>query len=96
MKTGARAFADGIQAADAGLSVQVYLDTAAEIVCRRGYRNVVFCNVDAYAEAFLIDIREVFLGFFGVFVGDIQIHMLVATLLHLVVDGACHDVARGE
>ena len=23
-----------------------------------------------YAEAFLIDIREVFLGFFGVFVGD--------------------------
>lgn len=35
VKTGARAFADGIQAADAGLSVQVYLDTAAEIVCRR-------------------------------------------------------------
>lgn len=61
----------------------------------QGYRNVVFRNVDAYAEAFLIDIREVFLGFFGVFVGDIQVHMLVAALLHLVVDARA-TMSRGR
>ena len=96
MKSGARTLTDGIQAADAGLSVQIYFDAAAKIVCGRGYGNVLFGDVDADAEAFLIDIREVLLGFVGIFVGNIQIDMLVAALLHLIVDGACHDVARGE
>ena len=93
MKSGARTLTDGIQAADAGLSVQIYFDAAAKIVCGRGYGNVLFGDVDADAEAFLIDIREVLLGFFGIFVGNIQIDMLVAALLHLrqTVGGHCPD-----
>ena len=36
------------------------------------------------------------LGFFRIFVRDVQIYMVVATLLHFAVDGTCHDVTRGK
>ena len=61
-------------------------------MCGRRYRNVVFCDVDAEAETFLVDVREKFLCFLRIFVGDIQIDMVFSPLLHLIVDGACHDV----
>ena len=78
------------------MPVQVYFDTAAEVVCGRGYGDVVFGNIDTDAEAFLINIREVLLGFFRVFMGNVQLDMLVTALLHFIVDGTRHDVARGE
>ena len=72
MQSGARTFADGVQAADAALSVQIHLDATAEIMGGGGYRYVFLCNVYTDAEAFLVYVREVLLGFFGVFVGDVQ------------------------
>ena len=61
-----------------------------------GYRYVFLCNVYTDAEAFLVYVREVLLGFFGVFVGDVQIHMVLTALFHFVVDGTRHDVTRGQ
>ena len=61
-----------------------------------GHRYIFLCNVYADAEAFLVYVREVLLGFFGVFVGDVQIHMVFTALFHFVVDGTCHDVTRGQ
>lgn len=89
-------FSHGIKTFDGRLSVQVDKDTSAEIMGGRGYRDIIFRDVDAQAKTFLVDIGEVFLCFFGIFVGNIQIYMVVSTVLHLVVDGACHDVTGSE
>ncbi len=63
---------------------------------RRGHGDIVAGDVDAEAQALGIDIGEVAAGLVGVFVGDVEIDMVGAGLLHLAVDGAGHDVARGE
>ena len=39
---------------------------------------------------------EVAFRLLGVFVGDVEIDVVFAALFHLVVDGACDNVARGE
>ena len=62
----------------------------------RSYRDIIFSDVDAQTQAFLVDIGEMFLCFFRIFVGDVQINMIVSAILHLVVNGTCHDVARGK
>ena len=92
----ARTFSDGIEATDAALPVEVHLDSSAEVVGSRCYRDIVFCNVDADAEALLIDVGEVAFRFFGVFVGHVQVDMVFAAELHFVVDSAGYDVTRGE
>ena len=96
MQTGAGTFAYCIQAFDAGLSVQVDFDTAAKIVGSRCNRDVVFGNVNTQAETFLVDIREVFLGLFRIFMGYIQIYMIFSSLFHLTVDGTGYNVSGGK
>ena len=64
---------------------------------RRGHhRDVVASDVDAYFQAVLVDVGEVMLGLFGVFMCDIEVNVVLAPLLHLAVDGACHHVARSQ
>ena len=96
MQSCAGTFSHGIKTFDGRLSVQVNEDTSTKIVGGRGYRDIIFRDVDAQAKTFLVDIGEVFLCFFGIFVGDVQIYMVVSAVLHLVVDGACHDVTGSE
>ena len=80
MQTGARALTDSIQATDATLSVEVYGDTAAEVVGSRSHGDVVFGDVDADGKALFVDIREVRLGLLGVFVGDIDMFVKIIYL----------------
>ena len=72
MQTCARALAKGIEALDAGLSVEVYLDTATHIVSSRAYGDVVGSDVDAHRQALLVDIGEVVARLFGVLMSDVQ------------------------
>ena len=96
MKTGAGALSYCIEAFDGRLSVQVYEDTAAKIVGCRSYRNVIFGDVDAQAEAFLVNIGKVLLCLFRVFVSDIEINMVIAPVFHFVIDCPRDDVAWSQ
>ena len=96
MQARARTFAQGIEAADARLSVEVDHDASAQVVGRRGHGDVFPGDVDAEAQALPVDVREVAARLLGILVGDVEIDVVVAPLLHLVVDGPGHDVARGE
>ena len=62
----------------------------------RHHGNVLLGDVDADGEALLVDVGEVLLGLLGVFVRDVKAHVVEAVNFHFLVDGACHDVARGE
>ena len=81
---------------DSGLTVQVHLDAAAHIVGARSYRYKVLGNIHTYAQTLGVDVREVMFGFLGIFMGDIQAYVINTVDLHLVVDGACHYIARSE
>ena len=96
MKTGAGALSHCVEAFDRRLSVQVYKDTAAKIVGCRSYRDVIFGDVDAQAEAFLVNIGKVLLCLFRVFVGDVKINMVITPIFHFVVNGTGYDIARSE
>lgn len=96
MKTGAGALSHCVEAFDRRLSVQVYKDTAAKIVGCRSYRNVIFGDVDAQAEAFLVNIGKVLLCLFRVFVGDVKINMVITPIFHFVVNSTGYDIARSE
>ena len=65
-------------------------------MCRRHYGNVVLSDVDAQFQAVLVDIGEVVFGLFGVFMCHVQEHVVLASQLHLAVDGAGHHIARSE
>ena len=62
----------------------------------RSYRDIIFSDVDAQTQAFLVDIGEMFLCFFRVFVGNVQIAVVVSPVFHFVVDGTRHEVTRGQ
>ena len=62
----------------------------------RSYRDIVLGDVDTQAEAFLVDIGEMFLCFFRVFVGNVQIDVVVSPVFHFVVDGTGDDITRGK
>ena len=64
-------------------------------MCSRNYGNVLLGDVDAQVQTMLVDIGEVVLGLLGILVGHIEEDMVLTTLLHLVIDGACHHVTRG-
>ncbi len=53
-------------------------------------------DVDAVGEAGLVDVRETLAHEGGGLVRDVEVHAFLAGLFHLRVDGAGHDVARGE
>ena len=76
MQARARTLAKGIQTLDAGLTVQVYLDTTAHIVGSRSYRDIIGGDVDTDREALLVDVREVLACFFRVFMGHVETHVV--------------------
>ena len=78
------------------MSVQIDRDTATEIVCCGCHGDVIFGNINAETEAFLIDIGEVLFCLFRVFVGDVEINMVITPIFHFVVDGTGYDIARSE
>ena len=96
VQSSARALAHGIESLDRRLAVGVHLYASAQIVGGGSHGYVVLGDVDAEREALLVYVGEVFLGFLGVLVRDIEIYVFVAVLLHLGVDGSCHNVTRGE
>ena len=96
MQACARAFAQGIQTLDARLSVKIYLDTATQIMRCRSYRYIVFSDIDAQAETFLIYIREVLFSFFRIFMCYIKVYMVFAAMFHFAIDGTCYDIAWSE
>ena len=57
-------------------------------------RDVLFCNIDTDTEALGVDIGEVMLGLFGIFVGHIEADMVDRMDLHLVIDRPSDDVTR--
>ena len=96
VQAGAGTFADGIETADAGLSVQVDSDTTAQIMGCRSYRDIILRDIDTDAEALLIDIGEMLFCFLRIFMGHIQVNVIFTSEFHLVIDRTCYDVTRGE
>ena len=76
MQAGTTALTQGIESADRTLAIQIDLDAAAEVVGCRSNRDHVARDVDADAEAFLVDVGEVMSGLFGVFMGHVEVDMV--------------------
>ena len=96
MQAGVGGFADRVQVGDVGAGVAIGDHAAAGVVRRRHDRNRFAGDVDAEFQAALVDRREVLLDERRRLVADIQVQAVGAEALHLVVDGARDDVARGE
>ena len=96
MQSGTGAFADGIEALDAALPVEIDLDAAAHVVGAGSNRDVLLRDVDADGEALGVDVGEVMLGLLRVFMGDVEADVVEAVYLHLAVDSAGYDVAGSE
>src|SRR5690606_23521938 len=69
---------------------------AAGVVRCRHHRDGLAGDVDAELQAAFVHGGEVRLHELGRLVADVQVHAVDAEALHLVVDGAGDDVARGE
>ena len=91
-----RALTDGIQTLYRRAAVQVHLDAAAHIVGCGPHGDIVGSDVNAQRETFLIDIGEVVACLCRVFMRHVEADMVQTVNLHLLVDGACHDVARSQ
>src|ERR1017187_8122972 len=59
-------------------------------------RNRLLGDVDAVAEAGLIDVRKAVDDEAGRLMGDVEQDIIGPALLHLVVNGAGNDIARGQ
>ena len=93
MQTRARALSDSVETLDRRTTIEVYLDSTAHIVSGWTNGNVFLGNVYADGKALLVDVREMMLGFLGVFVRHVKANVIQAMNLHLLVNGACNDVA---
>ena len=71
-------------------------DPAALVVRRRDDRNGLAVMSTPYCRQVGIDVRETFLDELGRLAGDVKQNMVRPAFLHLGVDGAGHDVARGQ
>ena len=94
MQTCAGTLTEGIKALDAALSVDIHLDATAHIVGSGSDGNIVGGDINADREAFLIDIGEVATGFFGIFVRDVETHVVETMNLHFLIDCTGHNVTR--
>ena len=96
MQTGAGALAGSIEVPDGGLAVAVHLDAAALVVSSRPDGNHVLGDINAQLQAFGIDGGESVDELLLADAAGVEVEVFDARLLHLVVDGACHDVARRQ
>ena len=93
VETRAGSFAAGIEMLDGGASVLVNADAAAEIMRRRDNGDGLFGDVDANRKTLRVNIREMLFKCLCISVSSVEKNIIVAVDFHLVVDGACHDVA---
>ena len=96
MEAGTGDFADCVQAAQAGAAIDGGLHAAALVMGSRDYGDGLPGDIDAEVHAGLVDIREAVADEISGHVGDIEEDAAFAGPFHLGVDGARHDVARGE
>ena len=61
-----------------------------------GHGDVILGDVDAQTEAFGVYVGEMTARLVGILVGDVEVDVVVAVLLHLAVYGAGHYVAWRE
>src|SRR5690554_880369 len=88
MQAGETGLADGVQLVHVGLAVAVDHDAAAGVMRRRDHGDRLAGDVDAEAQAALVNRGEVLAYEGGRLVADVQIHAIQPQTLHLVVDGA--------
>ena len=88
--------AHGVKPGDLRLAVHVRHHAAALVMRRRHDRDRLLGDVDAVAQAGLVDVRETVDDEPRRLVRDVQQHVIGAALLHLAVNGAGHDVARRQ
>ena len=96
MQAGARGFANSIKPGNVGLAVHVGNDAATLIMCGGDHRQRVLGHIDTVTQAGLVDIGKAVDEEPGRFVSDVQPDMVRARFLHLGIDCAGHDIARGE
>ena len=93
MQTSAGTFAGSVEVMYGALSVTVDLDTAALIMSRGTYGYHVAGYVYTYAETFGVDGWKSLDKMFFANAACIEVEVIFAAEFHLVVDGACHNVA---
>ena len=96
MQTCTRTFAKSIKTLDGRAAIKIYLDASTHIVCCRANRDVFLSDIYADRETFLVDIWEVVLCLFWVFMGDIKTYMIYTMNLHLLIYSARYDIAWRE
>ena len=96
MKSRACYFSAREEASDGRLAFGVRHNAAALVVGCRNDRNRLLGNVDAVAETRLVNKREMLDYIIRRPMRDVEQHILVAGLLHLVIDGTCDDVPRRQ
>ena len=89
-------FAAGVQALDFGPRPGVDQYASAHVMCGGHYGNPFLRDVDACIEALRVDVREMALDVLRRAARKINEHVRLAEALHFAVDGARHDIARGE
>ncbi len=96
MQAGAGGLANGIEPRQVGSPGAVNEDAAAGVVGRGHHRDGLPGDVDAELQAAAVDGGEVLADELRGTVADVQLHAVRAEALHLVVDGAGHDVPGGQ
>ena len=62
----------------------------------RTYRYIFLCDINADRETFLINVREMVFGFFGILMGNIETNVVNAVYLHLFIYSTSHDVTWSQ
>ena len=96
MQSCARALTYGIQPLDARAGIEVNLDASTHIVSSRTNRYIFLCDINADRETLLIDIREVMLGFFGIFMSNVKTNVVYTMYLHLLIYSSRHDITWSQ
>ena len=94
MQAGGGAFSRCVKVADVVPPVLIHLDPAADIMCRRDHRDHIPGDVDPDAQTFRIDGREMADQLVLFKMAAVEVDVIVPGKLHLVVDGAGHDIPR--
>ena len=65
-------------------------------MCGGDDRYQIAGNVDAEFQALRVDVRKVGADAFGILVGDVEKHAVIAMGLHFVVNRTCYDVSGSQ
>ena len=96
VQAGARRLADRGQVADIGAAIKVGMHSPARVVGRGHHRDGFARDIDAVAEATLVDARKSFADEFRRHGRKIEQRAGLTTRGQLLLDGARHDIARRQ